>query len=409
MSQLIRKDSAIIPIVGAVKTIIPDSGDDVTPNIAGEINLVGGDNINTVGDNATHTVTVNLDKSISQPDTNAAGTEGMYSLGSNRFMHNYGLDNTFLGEDSGNLTLTVPTAAQSVGIGYNSLNSVTEGFRNTGTGAYSLSSLTDGDMNSSVGAFSLDDITTGNQNSVLGDAGLSDLISGDRNCAIGASVGSAYIGAESNNILVGALVTGTLGESNVTRIGAAQNACYIDGIIGVTPAGVSSITVTDVNDQLGTIALTDGQLLIGSTGASPVAASITAGSNITVTPGAGTLTIAASVTDVVWQSVSGSNILVVNTGNIMDLGGLSTQTLPASPSLGDIIEIVNATVAVGVRISQNNANQRIRFGASTTTNGIGGYLESTQVGDTLKMVCTFSSVGIKQWTVVSSIGNWTIV
>ena len=39
---------------------------------------------------------------------------------------------------------------------------------------------------------------------------------------------------------------------------------------------------------------TNGQLLIGSTGANPVAATITAGSNITVTNGAGSITIAAS-------------------------------------------------------------------------------------------------------------------
>ena len=39
---------------------------------------------------------------------------------------------------------------------------------------------------------------------------------------------------------------------------------------------------------------TNGQLLIGSTGVNPVAATITAGSNITVTNGAGSITIAAS-------------------------------------------------------------------------------------------------------------------
>lgn len=40
--------------------------------------------------------------------------------------------------------------------------------------------------------------------------------------------------------------------------------------------------------------LTNGQLLIGNTGNDPTAASITAGTGITVTPGAGTITIASS-------------------------------------------------------------------------------------------------------------------
>lgn len=39
---------------------------------------------------------------------------------------------------------------------------------------------------------------------------------------------------------------------------------------------------------------TNGQLIIGSTGAFPVAATITAGSGITVTNGAGSVTIAAT-------------------------------------------------------------------------------------------------------------------
>lgn len=40
------------------------------------------------------------------------------------------------------------------------------------------------------------------------------------------------------------------------------------------------------------LALTNGQLAIGSTGAIPVAGSLTAGNNITITPGAGSITIA---------------------------------------------------------------------------------------------------------------------
>ena len=39
---------------------------------------------------------------------------------------------------------------------------------------------------------------------------------------------------------------------------------------------------------------TNGQILIGSTGAAPVASTITAGSNITVTNGAGSITIAST-------------------------------------------------------------------------------------------------------------------
>ena len=40
--------------------------------------------------------------------------------------------------------------------------------------------------------------------------------------------------------------------------------------------------------------MTNGQVIIGSTGATPVAAALTAGANITITNGAGSITIAST-------------------------------------------------------------------------------------------------------------------
>lgn len=56
-------------------------------------------------------------------------------------------------------------------------------------------------------------------------------------------------------------------------------------LIGSTNNGITSLGVA-----------TNGQLVIGSTGADPVIASLTAGSGISITPGAGSLTIAATGT-----------------------------------------------------------------------------------------------------------------
>lgn len=64
--------------------------------------------------------------------------------------------------------------------------------------------------------------------------------------------------------------------------------------------------------------LTNGQLLIGSTGADPVPASVIAGTGITVIPGAGTLTIAAT---------GGA----VNPGTINDLAYYATTSSSVSP------------------------------------------------------------------------------
>lgn len=73
----------------------------------------------------------------------------------------------------------------------------------------------------------------------------------------------------------------------------------------VSLGGAATIAVTGTTNhaiQLGNssgsltsaTALTNGQLLIGSTGLDPVAASLTAGSGITITPAAGSITIASS-------------------------------------------------------------------------------------------------------------------
>lgn len=60
--------------------------------------------------------------------------------------------------------------------------------------------------------------------------------------------------------------------------------------------------------------MTDGQILIGSTGATPVIASITAGSGVTITPGAGTIQIDATGSGGTVTSVSGTANRITSTG-----------------------------------------------------------------------------------------------
>jgi len=59
-------------------------------------------------------------------------------------------------------------------------------------------------------------------------------------------------------------------------------------------SGSSSIITDDTGTLVASSPMTDGQVIIGSTSATPTAATITAGSGITVTNGAGSITIAAS-------------------------------------------------------------------------------------------------------------------
>jgi len=581
--------------VGTITTLTGNSGGAVSADGLGNINIEGGDNTTVVGTPLTNTLTVNLDKSIAQPDTNATGTEGLYSLGGNRFMHNYGTSNTFLGEDAGNLTLT--TADDNVGIGKTSLFSLSTGNTNTAVGYSSLLQTSSANSSTAVGFSALQGANS-NENTAVGFASSMSLVTGTNNSTFGYNSGFNYIGAESRNILIGSDVLGVAGESNITRIGASQNKCFIDGITGITPAAIGDVTIIDANDQLGTIAhgtdgqvlvastlgnpafatltssgstitftpgvntlnleagsavpvsfltddtnsavpalgvlsvaggtntgstsagstvtinldadltdinsittstggslrtgttaadttllqaydvdgityktfatltanntptmdldtdvtigtnyiyratgtdipvtdggtgastlaahgiligqgtsaitsqtLTDGQLLIGKTGAfDPVAATLNAGSGISITPGAGSITIAATGMDFSWSTVTVDTSLVVNAGVFADKAGLLTLTLPATAAKGDVLKVIGLNTDVGWRISQN-ANQQIHMGSLSTTVGVGGYIESTQKYDAIELVCAVAGASTI-WIRQSMAGNLTIV
>lgn len=88
-------------------------------------------------------------------------------------------------------------------------------------------------------------------------------------------------------------------------------------------------------------AATDGQIAIGSTGADPVIANITAGTNITITNGPGSITIASSSSPIlnyvsVNNAASPYNALTSNLFISCDLtGGAITIRLPNAPAVGE--------------------------------------------------------------------------
>jgi len=150
----------------------------------------------------------------------------------------------------------------------------------------------------------------------------------------------------------------------------------------------------------------NGAIPIGSAGADPVLATITAGANITVTNGPGSITISASGGGVgeTWTAISASQTLAINNGYICTSGGALILSLPAVSAVGSIIEIT-LDGSTSFQIAQG-AGQSIRMGSQTTTTGAGGSLTSNVQGDSIRMICSVANL---RWNVVSSMGNLTVV
>ena len=150
---------------------------------------------------------------------------------------------------------------------------------------------------------------------------------------------------------------------------------------------------------------TNGQVLISaSAGTNPVWASIIAGAGIAITPGANSLSIAATGTTT-WTPETASFGIVANNGYICNHAGtLIVATLPATATVGDVFEVVNIGAA-GWKIAQR-ASQYINFGSSTTTVGTGGSLASSALGDAMRFICIVTDVGFQM---LSSVGNIDLV
>lgn len=173
--------------------------------LAGIINVFSAATAGNAVDNLTtdaataNTVTVRLRNSITLPTStsNASGVIFLDGLGASRFISNAGGTNTFIGQNSGNYTLS--------------------GSSNFGGGVAAAQALTSGANNVLIGNSAGVAITTGSNNLALSGNALQQLVTGSSNVSIGQGSGFNYTGAESNNINIGSSA-GLVGELGVIRI-----------------------------------------------------------------------------------------------------------------------------------------------------------------------------------------------
>jgi len=325
------------------------------------LGATGADPAFTVNPTILGNVTVN---NLLLPATTASNALGTIFLGGDRFAYAYpDSSSVFLGSDVGNATTNNGTNNVVIGSGAAPIITDPSGMVVIGHEAGSLV----------LGA--ADCVVIGKSASVADNA---------QQCiVIGSFAGADNTTGLNSNIYIGS--PGVLGENNTTRIGNAAAQCFIGGIDSVSVGSVAEV-VTVSSDQLGS-------------------ATLTAGSNITITPSAGAITIATTGGGVTWEQPTESITMEINHGYWVSAEGDPIElSFPATANFGDQIEIFSLTTSPNIfRILAPTAG--IIILGNQTVSGPTGYLQSQEIGDALIL----RAYDDNQWFAISAVGNWTVV
>lgn len=223
------------------------------------------------------------------------------------------------------------------------------------------------------------------------------------------SAGAILAGtATANQILLsgasGAPAWSTVTHPATTTINQLLYSSAANTLSGLATADSSVLLTNSTGVPAWSGALTNGQLIVGSTGATPVAATLTAGTGISITNGAGSITVTATGSGISWVNQTSSTIMAVNTGYLANSASLVVLTLPGTCALGTQFEVAGIGTG-GWEIAQASG-QQINFGDVATTSGTGGSLASTNEYDVVRLVCTLANT---QFSVLSAVGNITYV
>ena len=141
--------------MGCVLGLASGASAQVTPVVAGDSITAAGINAIIDAVNGVGAFQGNLELPATTPLT------GQFEVNGARVLHSFGTDNTFLGRNAGNFTMT---GSNNTAVGEDALESNTSGDRNTAVGEDALESNTSGDRNTAVGEDALEFNTEGDDN-----------------------------------------------------------------------------------------------------------------------------------------------------------------------------------------------------------------------------------------------------
>ena len=228
------------------------------------------------------------------------------------------------------------------------------------------------------------------------------LASGGSNKALVANTGGIlFSDADSFEVLAGTATARRMLQSGSTAAPAWSTTTWPDTttinqilfssaantISAITTANSAMLYTNSTGVPAFSASMTNGQVMVGSTGASPAPATLTAGTGVTITNAAASITVSATGGGMTWTEVTGtSHSMAIDSGYIANNGSLVTLTLPSTAAVGTAISVIGKG-AGGWLIAQNTG-QSIRISGSTTTVGVGGSLASNTAGDSINLICT---------------------
>jgi Chaperone of endosialidase len=205
-SQLIG--GAIILSSGLIAyAAVPHAFTGGTPISAAQVNA-------NFADADTRITTLETNPSISGNLTlvPSTATAGNIMKGAFRFIHTFGIENTFIGVNAGNLTMT---GTGNTGSGTNALFANNTGSRNTASGRSALEANATGNDNTANGYLALFSNTSGSLNMASGSGALQNNTTGGGNTANGYQALHANTNGGQNTAIGGfALWVNTIGSEN---------------------------------------------------------------------------------------------------------------------------------------------------------------------------------------------------
>jgi len=166
--------------------------------------------------------------------------------------------------------------------------------------------------------------------------------------------------------------------------------------------GTTDITFAQYASQSLPVLNADGQLIIGSSSGAPAAATLTAGTGVSISNGANSITINVSGGGLATVPIVGtSQVAAVNTTYIALNAAQTSLDLPAVFAVGDIIRLVGATANAGGWVVVAETGDTVRVLSSTTSAG-GTVTSTAQAGECIELVCDVANTS---WVTTSFVST----